>query len=94
MTKSRIDDIPALASGVAWTNENGCAYCAFRPRAPPDTPAEDEWKYDTGDGAHNPIVSVCQSFIRYLSEAGAGEFSANDHLKKIIRSLVGIKPIA
>jgi hypothetical protein len=42
MTKPRIDDIPPLASGVAWTNENGCAYCAFRPHAPPDTPAEDE----------------------------------------------------
>jgi hypothetical protein len=36
---------------------------------------------------------VCQSFIRYLCEAGAGEFSADDHLKKIIRSQVGIKPI-
>jgi hypothetical protein len=92
MTKPRIDDIPPLASGVAWTNGNGSAYCAFRPRAPPDMPAEEEWKYDTGDGAHNPIV--CQSFIRYLCEAGAGEYSADDHLKKIICSLVGIKPIA
>jgi hypothetical protein len=92
MTKPRIDDIQPVASGVAWTNENECAYCAFRPRAPPDTPAEEDWKYGTGDGAHNPIV--CQSFIRNLCEAGAGEFSADDHLKKIIRSLVGIKPIA
>jgi hypothetical protein len=42
MTKPRIDEIPPLASGVAWTNENGCAYCAFRPRAPLDTATEDE----------------------------------------------------
>jgi hypothetical protein len=54
--------------------------------------ASNEWKYGTGDGAHNPIV--CQSFIRYLCEAVAGEFEADNHLKKIIRSLVGIKPIA
>jgi hypothetical protein len=60
--------------------------------APPGTPKEDEWKYGTGDDAHNPIV--CQSFIRYLCEAGAGEFEGDDQLKKIIRSLVGIKPIA
>eukprot|EP00962_Isochrysis_galbana_P013571 scaffold3843_cov117-Isochrysis_galbana.AAC.9 len=24
-----------------WTNENGCAYCAFRPRAQPNTPADE-----------------------------------------------------
>jgi hypothetical protein len=56
MTAPRIDDIPPLDSGAAWTNENGCAYCAFRPLAPPGTPKEDEWKYGTGDGAHNPII--------------------------------------
>jgi hypothetical protein len=76
---------------TSWTNESCCAYYAFRPRAPPDTPTEGERKYGTGNGAHNPIV--CQSFIRYLCEEGAGEFSADDHLKKIIRSSVGIKPI-
>jgi hypothetical protein len=92
MTAPRIDDIPPLDSGAAWTNENGCAYCAFRPLALPGTPKKDEWKYGTGDGAHNLVV--CQSFIRYLCEAGAGDFGADDHLEKIIRSLVGIKPIA
>jgi hypothetical protein len=34
MTAPRIEDIPPVDSGAAWTNENGCAYCAFRPRAP------------------------------------------------------------
>jgi hypothetical protein len=42
MTAPRIDDIPQLDSGAAWTNENGCAYCASRPLAPPGTPKEDE----------------------------------------------------
>jgi hypothetical protein len=62
-----------------------------RPRAPPSTPLEDAWKYGTGDGAHNPIV--CASYIRYLCEAGAGEFPVDEDLKKIIRSLVSLKPV-
>eukprot|EP00962_Isochrysis_galbana_P033372 scaffold11155_cov141-Isochrysis_galbana.AAC.7 len=39
----------------------------------------------TGDGAHNPVT--CPPYIRYLCEAGAGEFQADDELKALIRSL-------
>lgn len=90
MTKPRIDDVPR---GVTqWTNENGCAYCAFRPLPPANVAPADAYKYGTGDGAHNPVV--CQPFIRYLCEAGAGEFPADEDLKKLIRSLVAVKPVA
>eukprot|EP00962_Isochrysis_galbana_P028567 scaffold9044_cov120-Isochrysis_galbana.AAC.3 len=74
-----------------WNNldENGCAYCAFRPRAPPNTPADEVWKYGTGDGAHNPVT--CPPYIRYLCEAGAGEFPVDDGVKALLRSLVVLK---
>eukprot|EP00962_Isochrysis_galbana_P035235 scaffold12034_cov155-Isochrysis_galbana.AAC.2 len=87
MTKPRTEE---LGAGISvWTNENGCAYCAFRPRAPPNTPADEAWKYGTGDGAHNPVT--CPPYIRYLCEAGAGEFSIDDGVKALLRSLVGLK---
>jgi len=38
----------------------------------------------TGDGAHNPVT--CPPYIRYLCEAGAGEFQADDELKALISS--------
>jgi hypothetical protein len=90
MTKPRVDELGTNI--VNWTNENGCAYCAFRPRAPPGTPDGELWKYGTGDGAHNPVT--CRPYIRYLCEAGAGEIPADEEVKKLIQSLVGLKPIA
>jgi hypothetical protein len=90
MTKPRVDDL--RRDVTQWTNETGCAYCAFRPLAPPNTALADEWKYGTGDGAHNPVV--CKPYIRYLCEAGAGEFPADEEVKKLIRSLVSLKPVA
>eukprot|EP00962_Isochrysis_galbana_P000230 scaffold59_cov119-Isochrysis_galbana.AAC.5 len=72
MTKPRTEEVGAGIS--VWTNENGCAYCAFRPRAPPNTPADEVWKYGNGDGAHNPVT--CPPYIRYLCEAGAGGYSS------------------
>jgi hypothetical protein len=54
MTKPHVDDL--RRDVTEWTNETGCAYRAFRPLAPPNTAPAEEWKYGTGDGAHNPVV--------------------------------------
>ena len=76
-------------SVTVWTNENGCAYCAFRPRPPAQTRQEDLWKYGTGDGAHNPIT--CPPYIRFLCEAGGGECGSDEAVLSAIRSTVAIK---
>jgi hypothetical protein len=59
------------AIGGTWSTETGCAYCAFRPRAPANTSHEDQWWYGTNSGAHSPYR--CQPFIRFLCEGGGSE---------------------
>jgi len=58
----------AKSDNGTWTNDNGCAYCLFRPRAPAGTAESDKWMYGTGQGAHSPYR--CQCFIRFLAEGG------------------------
>ena len=58
----------AKSDNGTWTNNNGCAYCLFRPRDPAGTAESDKWMYGTGQGAHSPYR--CQCFIRFLAEGG------------------------
>ena len=77
--------------GPARSDENkvwaadACSYCYYRPRAPPNTAADDEWWYGTGDGAHNPYR--CQPFKRYLAEGGdpATDSAYAGHLRTCLR---------
>lgn len=60
---------PESVSGY-W-GPGSCAYCTFRPRAPPGTAADQQWRYGTGDGAHSPII--CQNLARFICEGCCGE---------------------
>jgi hypothetical protein len=57
--------------GGTWSNETGCAYCAFRPVAPPGTPEKDQWYYGTNNGGHSPYN--CQPYVRFLAEGGGSD---------------------
>jgi hypothetical protein len=88
MTAPRLDDLDRDVK--EWTDANGCAYCAFRPRAPSGTPEADLWKYGTGDGAHNPVV--CQPYIRFLCEGGSGECGNDPEVHRRLRTMVVLRP--
>jgi hypothetical protein len=57
--------------GGTWNTDTGCAYCAFRPLAPPGTPEEDQWYYGTNNGGHSPYR--CQPYVRFLAEGGGSD---------------------
>lgn len=74
-------------AGGVWSNENGCAYCTFRPVAPHGTQDSDLWYYGNNNGAHSPYR--CQCYIRYLAEGGGAENT--DDLKPFLQNMLSKK---
>jgi hypothetical protein len=74
-------------AGGVWSNENGCAYCAFRPVAPHGTQDSDLWYYGNNNGAHSPYR--CQCYIRFLAEGGGAENT--DDLKPFLQNMLSKK---
>ena len=99
------ESMTAMRDSTPMRNGDGtfvphhCAYCMFRPLAPPEIPPghQDHWKYGTGDGAHNSWR--CQALRRYLAEGGICQKDANgaaviragDPVVKAVRACVVIK---
>ena len=85
MDSVRIGPAPWASDGN-W-DAVACAYCAFRPLAPPHIPPghDDAWWYGTGKGDHNP--HHCQPCKRFIAEGGdtafAPEFAA--HIKQALK---------
>ena len=72
MTQTRCG-VPRSAGGfdtgqpAVW-DDDACAYCHHRERAPPGTDPADDWWYGNGNGKHSP--HRCQPFKRFLAEGG------------------------
>ena len=56
-------------NGGEWADDS-CAYCLYRPLAPPDQPEghANNWWWGTGNGKHNPYN--CSPSKRYYAEGG------------------------
>jgi hypothetical protein len=80
----RPSSVQQTDGSYSWPKDS-CAYCAFRPQAPPGTAPTDDWWYGTGDGAHNPYR--CQPAKRYLTEGGDAGVDAEfaPHLRRCLR---------
>ena len=66
------------------TRPDNCAYCRFRPLAPPGTPEDQKYKYGTGDGNHSP--HGCMPCKKFLAEGGdVSQFpDAKGHISSLL----------
>jgi hypothetical protein len=62
------DDIVVSGRPTAGWPSDHCKYCFYRAKAPPNTPADQQWYYGTGDGAHD--AAKCCALKRFLAEGG------------------------
>lgn len=82
-------DLTDPHSDNGFWRPGSCAFCTHRPRPPPGTPADQQWRYGTGDGAHNPII--CQNVARFICEGCCGE--VDERVVPLLQRLISLKRV-
>ena len=84
MTATKMGRPVILSSSPVRWGDDACAYCKFRPLAPPNTPLSQLHLFGTGSGAHNPYR--CERAKKFAAEGGESSDAANaKHLQTCIR---------
>ena len=84
MTATKMGRPVILSSSPVRWGDDACAYCKFRPLAPPNTPLSQLHLFGTGSGAHNPYR--CERAKKFAAEGGESNDTANaKHLQTCIR---------